>query len=1093
MNLVFIIKNRDNTPFMVVSTTPKGSTFKPMTEDAKELVRFLREEYANTPITKPELVQSMDASKIIEGPSPSGTAVQKKVALLSANSGEVEVINTLPVLSISEVLLSEFSNEEFASVLSFKAASFISDQTRSSANFEIKGVRAVWDPSLSIPGTNRRGGFRCPVGTRYGGQITDRFGRSCGWGVARRIANQIADIGERLEQRDDDKRKRRLDRRNARMIRRLGGVPETGRVEGGLRNIADRLDGGGETRAPRRRSTEREARRQEAVDFFRGLGGAVRDDIESIRNRRRPQRNDETPEVETPSARVPRNRRRDVIPETAPTPTPAPRPRRPRPAPAGQRRPQPRPRVAPQPENVDILTARDASDAGETEDFKPYVLRKYNEYAKRVREIRAGGGNAGMLTRREWYEINKDNLRDAWKDAHGRTAPLDFEPPTPQARRPRNNRRRRRQATAQGAGRAASRKPTPDDVPEPAPARPVRPARPAARRPRVQPDGRGFVTPGNAGENPRQIDLGSKWTQNQNGQWERDGYKVEQIFDANGRLKELHITAPDNYKNVMLVPANRNEDDIRGYADRLLETAKNLAEGRGMQARPPQNQPPAPPRVNLNARWNQRADGIWERDGYELEAFYDADGKLDKFVLKEPDGNTFEQGYRGRHTDTDINAAAENLYAAVGGPNVDPAFFGTDSPTPEPSAPPPPRRPRGRRAQQNAQQLKMNNLVDNHSTSMPKLQPDENKFVAVPVGNKGINTLADARRYNGPLSDIPDEFLMDVVQKRTHKASGPISPNVVEAVKSVFPSADDAEIGTIMRRLSQNMRRSLNGDPPAVIDRETKDLIKALQDRKIDFIQVGVGNGITAPQYYFKLSDDPTKWGRGYFLKKPDSQWERHHGAGKPISQHAELVGNVFAKAIGFANGSPRIVKGTGQSKFLLMDIFINNADGKVAGRYSPGDVTDARSRLFNGILNAVINVADRHNGNGDQIKGNGAIPLDFGRALFGRRTAQQQLDYLNNLGMDRRSWAGYSKRLDGKSGAAKTREIAAIRAELQADIATAAENMRKALERVDEINGAFTVLEDSVKNRRRADLVHNIDQFASPAFLDGLMRKIEA
>lgn len=52
---------------------------------------------------------------------------------------------------------------------------------------------------------------------------------------------------------------------------------------------------------------------------------------------------------------------------------------------------------------------------------------------------------------------------------------------------------------------------------------------------------------------------------------------------------------------------------------------------------------------------------------------------------------------------------------------------------------------------------------------------------------------------------------------------------------------------------------------------------------------------------------------------------------------------------------------------------------------------------------------------------------------------------------------------------------------------------MRKALERVDEINGAFTVLEDSVKNRRRADLVHNINEFASPAFLDGLMQKIGA
>lgn len=1030
MNLVFIIKNRDNTPFMVVSTTPKGSTFKPMTEDAKELVGILREEYANTPITKPELVQSMDASKIIEGPSPSGTAVQKKVASLSVNSGEVEVINTLPVLSISEVLLSEFSNEEFASVLSFKAASFISDQTRSSANFEIKGVRAVWDPSLSIPGTNRRGGFRCPVGTRYGGQITDRFGRSCGWGVARRIANQIADIGERLEQRDDDKRKRRLDRRNARMIRRLGGVPETGRVEGGLRNIADRLDGG---QAPQRRRI-----RDGAIDYVNQVGDELRPGsvLDRVVNGNRRNRNQviETPEVEAPPSRAPRNRRRDVIPETAPTPAPAPRPRRPRPAPAGQRRPQPRPRVAPQPENVDILTARDASDAGETEDFKPYVLRKYNEYAKRVREIRAGGGNAGMLTRREWYEINKDNLRDAWKDAHGRTAPLDFEPPTPQARRPRNNRRRRRQATAQGAGRAASRKPTPDDVPEPAPARPVRPA----RRPRRQPDGRGFVTPG-------------------------DGRDPIPAANANsGILKIGEILGSDF-------------DIDLPYEQKFGANAPNV----------------------FPMERDRRGQVVWNSD--VLRAFNLADLKIDQlnlrdthvaiylqnnvYIVSKTDAKNIEDAWRNNSQDG--NALG---YRDMNFPVVEP----NQGKTPKASASPP-RRPQGRRAQQNAQQLKMNNLVDNHSTSMPKLQPDDDKFVAVPVGNKGINTLADARRYNGPLSDIPDEFLMDVVQKRTYKAGGPISPNVIEAVKSVFPSADDAEIGTIMRRLSQNMRRSLNGDPPRVVDQETKDLIKALQDRKIDFIQVGVGSGITAPQYYFKLSDDPTKWGRGYFLKKPDSQWERHHGAGKPISQHAELVGNVFAKAVGFANGSPRIVKGTGQSKFLLMDIFINNADGKVAGGYSPGNVTDARSRLFNGIVNAVINVADRHPGNGDQIKGNGAIPLDFGRALFGRRTAQQQLDYLNNLGMDRRSWAGYSKRLDGKSGAAKTREIAAIRAELQADIATAAENMRKALERVDEINGAFTVLEDSVKNRRRADLVHNIDEFASPAFLDGLMRKIEA
>jgi hypothetical protein len=529
MNLVFIIKNRDNTPFMVVSTTPKGSTFKPMTEDAKELVGILREEYADTPITKPELVQSMDASKIIEGPSPSGTAVQKKVASLAHIQSEPMEFKNLPVLSISEVLLSEFSNEEFKNVLTFKASSFISDQTRSSAHFEIKGVRAVWDPSLSIPGTNRRGGFRCPVGTRYGGQITDRFGRSCGWGVARRIANQIADIGERLEQRDDDKRKRRLDRRNARMMRRLGGVAETGRVEGGLRNIADRLEGG---ESPRRGNLLDRVNNE-------GLAGAI-----NRRVNRGGRRNDETPEVEAP-ARVPRNRRRDAIPETAPTPAPTPRPAR-RPAPAGQRRPQARPqarpRVAPQPANVDVLTARDASDAGETEDFKPYVLRKYGEYAKRVREIREGGGNAGMLTRREWYEINKNNLRDAWKDAHGRSAPIDFEPPAPRNRRPQNSRRRRRQATAQGAGRSASRKPQANDIPEPAPARPARPA----RQPRRSPDGRGFVTPGDGGAparaNVRMPDFGGEgWDAiNQpdgSTRWKKGNWEIELLPQESGKFR----------------------------------------------------------------------------------------------------------------------------------------------------------------------------------------------------------------------------------------------------------------------------------------------------------------------------------------------------------------------------------------------------------------------------------------------------------------------------------------------------------------------------------------------------------------------------
>jgi hypothetical protein len=128
--------------------------------------------------------------------------------------------------------------------VNFKALTFLSEQTSSTFSYEVKGVRAVWDPSLSIPGTNRRGGWRCPVGTRYGGQITDRFGRSCGWGVARRIANQIADIGERLENIDDRKRNDRLARRTARVQRMLARQNKPGFLERGARNIAEALEGG---------------------------------------------------------------------------------------------------------------------------------------------------------------------------------------------------------------------------------------------------------------------------------------------------------------------------------------------------------------------------------------------------------------------------------------------------------------------------------------------------------------------------------------------------------------------------------------------------------------------------------------------------------------------------------------------------------------------------------------------------------------------------------------------------------------------------------------------------------------------------------
>jgi len=170
-------------------------------------------------------------------------------------------------------------------IVDFKAKSFLSERNTSTMAYEVKAVRALWDPSLSIPGTNRRGGWRCPTGTRYGGQITDRFGRSCGWGVARRIANQISDIGSRLENVDDARRGRRIARRERRILARLNPQDaRSGRLERGLRGVAERLEGG---EAPTPRGGRRRAvtARTPSVDA------------------------PETPRELTPAPRAPRRRR----------------------------------------------------------------------------------------------------------------------------------------------------------------------------------------------------------------------------------------------------------------------------------------------------------------------------------------------------------------------------------------------------------------------------------------------------------------------------------------------------------------------------------------------------------------------------------------------------------------------------------------------------------------------------------------------------------------------------------------------------------------------------------------------------------------
>lgn len=138
-----------------------------------------------------------------------------------------------------------------ASLASYKTKSFIAERDASSIAYEVKRTRAVWDDALSIPGTNRRGGWRCPPGTRYGGQITDRFGRNCGWGVSRRLANEISDLGERLENIGE----RRQRRREQRAMRRQGRG--AGAVERAAGRVARALESTDATPESPRRQRER--------------------------------------------------------------------------------------------------------------------------------------------------------------------------------------------------------------------------------------------------------------------------------------------------------------------------------------------------------------------------------------------------------------------------------------------------------------------------------------------------------------------------------------------------------------------------------------------------------------------------------------------------------------------------------------------------------------------------------------------------------------------------------------------------------------------------------------------------------------------
>jgi hypothetical protein len=279
------------------------------------------------------------------------------------------------------------------------------------------------------------------------------------------------------------------------------------------------------------------------------------------------------PTPEPPKPRTVKPRR--VINVDAPEavePKPEPRPRRaPRRRPQGNLRPSEQRRMereleqpgAPrtgleEPSVEQVLTPEQASDAVPTEEFRPYVLRKYNEYARNVRKIREEGGDAGMLTRREWYALNKDNLRSAWKDVHGVDAPDSFEPPTPQPRRPR--RRRQRAVEEAASTRSPSLRNDKEPVavePKPEPKMPSRPKKPSS------------VRPTGAQDKPQIEDpqVPENWSPNGEDRWNVDAWRIALIRDENDNfLRFVASTSDMRYAEGVsvdeVVMSMNSEDDL---------------------------------------------------------------------------------------------------------------------------------------------------------------------------------------------------------------------------------------------------------------------------------------------------------------------------------------------------------------------------------------------------------------------------------------------------------------------------------------------------------------------------------------------------
>lgn len=265
MERALIIKDSVSSNVYAIATEKNGSIrIFGTTDPAKEWAEWADAKLQGRGKLQ-DILKFLDVSFMVDGPKPLDRQLRAQIAQNAGGlnedvrseleSGRTEkpneksaLINILSASSSSgpDGRIGRASNPRAKkSLIDYKALAFRNEQSLATFGYDIKKARAVFDPDLA--GGN--GGWRCPVGTRYGGQITDRYGRGCGWGVARRIANAITDTGQRLERGLDGRRNRTRvgSVRGAVRPKRRGSIP-LARTRGGIpermERLADRVDGG---------------------------------------------------------------------------------------------------------------------------------------------------------------------------------------------------------------------------------------------------------------------------------------------------------------------------------------------------------------------------------------------------------------------------------------------------------------------------------------------------------------------------------------------------------------------------------------------------------------------------------------------------------------------------------------------------------------------------------------------------------------------------------------------------------------------------------------------------------------------------------